>query len=159
MFMPPIERDIPPFNRTQIRDARNDKRGLVTTFDLFNLYFNIERGIVSKDDAREALFQVGLVSFRPSGATTIPRPREIHYKGEVVVIDLDDLEIKTGDRVVFDSNGRHDCADVLEIQVNGEAVERVSRGEVGVRLSKGIDVRKGLWLMGDKGTETGTETH
>ncbi len=150
MYMPPIERANPPFSETQINDAKNDRRGLITTFDLFNLYFNVAAGYVSKVEARSALFQIGLVSFPPSNATSIPGPYEIHYKRQVVIIHLQDLEIRNGDTIVFLSDGRYDCADVLEIQVDNKTVSNVSRGEVGLRLSKRIDVSSGLWLSANR---------
>ena len=150
MYIPPIERANPPFNETQINDATNDGRGLVTTFDLFNLFFNVAAGYVSKEEARNALFQIGLVSFPPSSATSIPAPHEIHYKGQVVIINLHNLEIRRGDRIVFLSDGRYDCADVLELQVDNKTVCNVSRGEVGVKLSKRIDISAGLWLSANR---------
>ena len=143
MFIPPLERDNPPFSATQIRDANNDGRGLVTTFDLFNLYFNIAEGYVSKDAARDSLFEIGLVSFPPSGTIPIPRPHEIHYKGQVAIVNLHDVEIGSGDRIVFSSEGRYDSANVLEIQVDDRAVASASCGEIGIRLQRGSTARQG----------------
>lgn len=74
-FLPPENRANPPFNDVQIQDATNDKRGLLTTYDLFKLYFNISNGYISKEAARNALFEIGLVGFRPSWATEISGPR------------------------------------------------------------------------------------
>lgn len=146
MYMPPIERDNPPFNMTQIRDAKNDKRGLLTTFDLFNLYFNVQGGFVSKDDAREALYDVGLVLFPPSNAKPIPRPHEFHYGGKVAIIKLQDLEMRSGDTIIVDSDGRYEFADVVEIRVDDKTVDSVSSGEIGVRLSKSIGRNAKLWV-------------
>lgn len=56
-FLPPENRQNPPFNTTQIKDALNDDRGLITTYDLFKLYFNIEGDFISKNDARKALLR------------------------------------------------------------------------------------------------------
>jgi len=61
----PLKRTIPPFNDNQIKDAKNDKRGLIYTWQLFNLYFNIENGFISKDEARERMLMTGLVDFSP----------------------------------------------------------------------------------------------
>ena len=145
-YLPPIERANPPFSDTQINDAKNDGRGLITTFDLFNLYFNVAAGYVSKENARSALFQTGLVSFPPSSATAIPGPHEIHYKGQVVIVNLHSLEIRRGDKIVFLSKGRYDGAEILDLQVDNKAVRNVSCGEAGLKLSKKIDISSGLWL-------------
>jgi hypothetical protein len=37
----PLKRNIPPFNQNQIKDAIKDKRGMLYTWQLFNLYFNM----------------------------------------------------------------------------------------------------------------------
>ncbi len=42
--LPPLLRTNPPFSQHQAQDAINDGRGLCTTWDLFNLYFNVTNG-------------------------------------------------------------------------------------------------------------------
>ncbi len=146
-FLPPAARTNPPFNATQIADAVNDERGLVTTYDLFKLYFNVTKGLVSKDDARAALYKTGLVNFPPSGATNIAGPYEIHYDGYVVVFKVDDLEIKVGDSVVLDDFDRYRNAQVLEIQLDGNSVESANSGEIGMKLSARVKKDTLMWLV------------
>ena len=40
-YLPPLERKNPPFSEKQIEDAQSDERGLLTTYELFKLYFHI----------------------------------------------------------------------------------------------------------------------
>ena len=146
-FLPPSHRRNPPFSQNQLQDAINEKRGLVTTLDLFNLFFNVENGHVKKEHARDSLYSVGLIRFVPSGAAVAVRPRERHYSGYVAIIDLSDLEVRPGDEVVFDVNDRYASAVIEDVQIEGESVESADSGEVGLRFSKKLESGATLWLM------------
>lgn len=145
-YLPPEKRLNPPFSDTQIRDAENDERSLLTTYELFKLYFNIRNGFVSKEDAREALFRKGLVHFMPSGCVRVPGPHEVHYNGFVVVFQADGLSVSQGQTVVVSDGGRYRSVQIVEIQVDGRSVERVTSGEIGVKLSEPISRNAELWL-------------
>ena len=146
-FLPPAARTNPPFNATQLADAKNDERGLVTTYDLFKLYFNVVKGHVTKDDARAALYKTGLVHFPPSGATNIAGQYQIHYDGYVVVFKVDDFEVKVGDLIVLDDFGLYRTAQVLEIQLDGTSVESANTGEIGMKLSARVKKDTLMWLV------------
>jgi len=145
-FLPPENRQNPPFNATQIQDAENDERGLVTTYDLFKLYFSICEGFVSKQDARSAMLHTGLVEFHPSNAIEIPGPFEKHHNGFVLVFQAEDIEFRKGMNVLLENKGCCSSATIQEIQVNGESVENVSTGEIGIKLSKSVSDNTKLWL-------------
>jgi hypothetical protein len=145
-FLPPHDRQNPPFNPTQIQDAQNDERGLVTTYDLFKLYFNISRGFVSKEDARKALLGVGLVSFTPSNAKEIPQPFEIHHDGFVVIFQADGMVLQTGQKVILEESGWYSSGTIEEIQLDGATVATASAGEVGIRLSAPVAKGSRLWI-------------
>lgn len=145
-FLPPANRQNPPFNLTQINDAKNEDRGLVTTYELFKLYFNILHGFVSKEDARKALFHTGLVRFCPSDAQELPGPPEIHHKGLVLVFRADGIQLRVGLEVIIDSGGFYSAALIEEIQVDGTTVESAISGEVGVRLSAPVSRGNRVWF-------------
>jgi len=145
-YLPPESRQNPPFNETQIQDAQNDKRGLLTTYDLFKLYFNIADGNITKEDARNTLFQIGLARFQPSGAVKIPDPLEICRDGYVIIFRADGLTVRKGMSAVLCDVGRCRSAQVLEIQVDGTTVEEANGGEVGIRLSDKVSKGTELWL-------------
>lgn len=148
-FLPPENRTNPPFNATQIHDAKNDERGLLTTYELFKLFFNVIEGHISKEDARLTLFQIGLVTFNPSKATKVPPPYEIHHNGSVLILRADGLHIKTGMSVVLNDSGRFRSTKILEIQINGATVEVADSGEVGIKLSEKISKDTEVWLHYD----------
>lgn len=164
-FLPAENRQNPPFNPTQIRDAQNDERGLVTTYDLFKLYFNISHGFVSKDEARRAMLQIGLVTFPPTDAQEILQPFEVHHDGFVVVFQVYGMELRDGLEVILDDAGRYSSATVQEVQVDGTTVKTASSGKVGIRLSAPVPKSGRVWVKAKpkeeqhptKGEENGEE--
>jgi hypothetical protein len=148
-YLPPEKRENPPFSEMQIEDAVNDERGLLTTYELFKLHFNIERGLISKEDAREALFQTGLVTFAPSGCVRIRGLYDIHYKGFVVVFQADGLSITQGQTIVLDDGRRYRSAEILEIHIDGNQVPQATGGEVGIKLSEAVSRGTELWLRAE----------
>ena len=48
-FLPPLSRKNPPFSQVQIQDAENDDRGLLSTWQLFTLFYDIENSIITKE--------------------------------------------------------------------------------------------------------------
>ncbi len=148
-YLPPEQRTNPPFNETQIEDAKNDDRGLLTTYDLFKLYFSVTDRLISKEDAREAFFGFGLVRFQPSDADKLAGPFEIRHGGYVVIFRVDALTVKTGMSVVLCDEGRCRAAEVLEVQDENEPVEEVSSGEVGIKLSERVSKETEIWLRRD----------
>ena len=86
--IPPLERKNPPFTENQVHDAELEKRGLLTTWDLYNLYFNVENGMISKKRAIECLMKPGLIKFIPDKITKLNLVKEIYQNGEVVIFDL-----------------------------------------------------------------------
>ncbi len=145
-FLPPEERQNPPFSATQIIDAESDDRGLLTTYDLFKLYFGIEASVVSRLQAREALLQVGLVQFRPSDAVKLPKPYEIHHNGTVIVVSLSETRIRKGMGIIIADSGRYRLAEILEIQVEGVEADEAESQEVGIRFSEKVSKTSEVWL-------------
>lgn len=58
----PKKRINPPFTEAQITDAQNAERGLVSTWQLFNAYKDIENGKITKEFVRNQLLQYGLIT-------------------------------------------------------------------------------------------------
>lgn len=146
-YLPPHERKNPPFTEQQIADAQSEERGLLTTYELFKLYFNIEEGFVTKEDARAALLQYGLVQFKPSNAHLIGIPLEIHHKGTVVILEIDNIFLYKGATIVVCNNGACSNAEILEIKEDDKTVESASNGQIGVKLSRSVLKTSELWLQ------------
>ena len=145
-YLPPDGRKNPPFTEHQITDALSDERGLMTTYELFKLYFNIENGYVTKEDARLSLLNYGLVKFDPSKAICLGCALEIHHKGHVVVLTLDNLLIKKGQSIIVCNNKAWFTTEILEIQLDGKSIESACNGEIGLKLSHAVSRTDELWL-------------
>ncbi|MBD1897733.1 hypothetical protein [Coleofasciculus sp. FACHB-129] len=146
-YLPPKDRRNPPFTKHQIADAQSDERALLTTYELFKLYFAIEEGFVTPEDARRALLQYGLVTFSPSNAFLIGSPLEIHHKGKIAIIKIDKVSLCKGTKVIVCNDGIYSRAEILEIQIDGKTVESVSSGEIGVKFDCSILKTSELWLQ------------
>ncbi|MGN6396369.1 MAG: hypothetical protein ACTHMI_12445 [Mucilaginibacter sp.] len=132
--MPPLSRKNPPFTHHQIGDAIEDERGLLTTWELFKLYHNIENGIISKEEARLRLYDFGLVDFYKS-FTPLGKPKEVLKKGEVFILDLEDEEIKVGDILLLKDNGYYFSTPIISIHENDKSVASAANSEVGIKTS------------------------
>lgn len=144
--LPPLQRTNPPFKPEQIKDAINAKRGLLSTWQLFNLYFDIEASIIMKEEARKQFLKYGLVEFQPLNLVKIGEPEEILKNGKVCIIDELDTELKRGDTIFVEKYGRFNKTIIKGIQVNSKPVEKIESGEVGLELDIQIKKKSVLWI-------------
>lgn len=144
-FQPPESRTNPPFTLQQVDDAKNDERGLLSTYDLFKLYYAIDSGFITKEDACEALLNYGLVVFDPSASVRIGTPTEVHYNGTVGIFQLPGVSILLGDELIVCENGYYRNVQVIGLQDQGRAVDEASEGEIGLRFSEKITRSSELW--------------
>lgn len=142
----PLMRTMPPFNDTQIQDAINDERGLVYTWQLFNLYYNIENGFLSKEEARQRLLKPGLVDFTPN-IQSIGVPYNILKDGSVICIELNGHRLAKGETVVFENNGRYERRTIINIQQDHKDVHCCDTGRVGIEVDQVVYKVKELFLL------------
>lgn len=141
----PLKRQIPPFAETQIKDAEFAHRAMAYTYQLFNLYFEIESGIISKEEARNALFQNGLVDFR-SNFKSIGKPYDYFKNNKVACVELHDTILSVGDKVYFeDDRKRLNVVEIVNIQVNRQNTQTARDGKVGIEFN--MKVPKGAVLL------------
>ncbi len=145
-YLPPEDRNNPPFSETQIKDAIDDERGLLTTYQLFKLYFVIEQGIISKEDARRAMLEYGLVTFTPTSATSLGIPSETHHSGLVGIFKISNTPIKVGQEALIEDDGRYQQATIVNIQLDGNDLNEVADGEIGIEFSKPIKKSNNIWV-------------
>lgn len=141
----PLKRQMPPFTETQIKDAEFAHRAMAYTYQLFNLYFEIETGIISKEEARNALFQNGLVDFR-SNFKSIGKPYDYFKNNKVACIELHDTILSVGDKVYFeDDRKRLNVVEIVNIQVDRQNKQVVKDGKVGIEFY--MKIPKGAVLL------------
>jgi hypothetical protein len=143
--LPPIDRKNPPFLKVQIEDALKDKRGLLTTWQLFNLYFDILNGILTKEEAKQNFFDYGLIKFKPTNLIEIDVVKETYHSGLVSIINITKTEIKKGDELYVEKNNRFKIAKVLEIKINDENVDFAKDGEIGIKTDIKIEKKSKIW--------------
>lgn len=140
-----LKRQMPPFTETQIKDAEFAHRAMAYTYQLFNLYFEIETGIISKEEARNALFQNGLVDFR-SNFKSIGKPYDYFKNNKVACIELHDTILSVGDKVYFeDDRKRLNVVEIVNIQVDRQNKQTVKDGKVGIEFN--MKIPKGAVLL------------
>lgn len=138
-YQPPLIRKNPPFKQQQIEDAENERRGLLTTWQLFNLYYSIKNKCISKEEARKTLLKFGLIEFSPQDCISLGKPKNLFYEGEVIALDLEH-KIETNGELIIKRGDRYLKTKILEIQVHSKRVEVLDSGPAGIKVD--ISIKK-----------------
>ncbi|MDB5283522.1 MAG: hypothetical protein JWO06_2597 [Bacteroidota bacterium] len=144
-FLPPSQRRNPPFTEHQIEDAKNDERGLLTTWQLFNLYYEIQNGVITKEQARKQILEYGLVIFKPKLSVNLGSPNELFQNGQVAIINIANTKIKVGDTIILERDNYFSKAKVLSLQIGDNEVKEASNGELGIKLDHKMAKKTVLW--------------
>lgn len=141
----PLKRQTPPFTEPQIKDAKYAHRAMTYTYQLFNLYFEIEKGIISKEEARKAFFQNGLIDFH-TNFKSLGTPYDYFKNNKVACIELHDTILSVGDKVYFeDDRKRLNVVEIINIQVDRQNKQTVKGGKVGIEFN--MKIPKGAVLL------------
>ncbi|MBF2719989.1 hypothetical protein IP510_08865 [Psychrobacter sp. NG254] len=145
-YLAPENRANPPFTENQINDAKLENRGLITTCSLYEAYFLIEDGIITKEEVRNSLFDCGLITLEPSNTTSIGISNEIFKNGKVAILNLTDTcTIKIGSTLIGKKDGKLSKLAINSIQLDGYDVDEATIGEVGIALN--LPIKKGTELF------------
>lgn len=144
-YLPPLNRQNPPFTKNQVQDSISDERGLLSTWQLFNLYFEIENGILTKKEAQQEILKFGLVTFIPKNLFLIDEPTEILKQGMVCIVNIDNTELNIGEELLVEKNGQFQKVKINGIQLDDKPVSSASSGEVGILLDSPIRKKSKLW--------------
>lgn len=152
-YLSPGKRVNPPFTKEQINDAVLDKRGLLTTYDLYKAYFLVMEGMLEKSYVRDRLFDVGLVNLSPSGFKSLGVVHEVFKGGEVGIVILDGAVLEVGMRLAAKKGDNYTMHSVIELQLDGVKVQRVEQGEVGVKFDSAIKQKVELFVISQSVTQ------
>ena len=141
----PLSRTIPPFNQQQIKDAINEKRGLCYTWQLFNLYFEIEDGIITKQEAQNMLFNKGLLDFAPK-VNEVAVPYKYYKQHTIVCLKISKVSINVGDFFFYQETGRWKKVKILTIKDGDKEFQTVSDGSYGFELEYRCPNNKMLYI-------------
>ena len=143
-YMRPSLRQNPPFSDNQIDYAKNDERGLLTTWQLYNQYKLIENGIFTKEETRNALDEWGLISLIPQNLISLGIYDEYFKKPKAGILMLNNIKIKVGDEIYARKGERWIRTQITSIQLNDKNVDCADNGEVGmvtdIELEKGFEI-------------------
>ncbi|MGP8214396.1 MAG: hypothetical protein ACLQQ4_02405 [Bacteroidia bacterium] len=142
-FLPPVNRRTPPFSNEQITDAVNQERGLVTTWQLFKLYFDIEKGIITKQEARKQILGFGYIEFKPK--INIGKPQKLFKEGKIALVELKSIKLTKGQELVAERNGKFTKIIIESMQLDDKHVKECTDGIVGIGLSEKISENTILW--------------
>lgn len=150
--LPPLERENPPFKPEQIGDAKNEERGLLTTWQLFNLYFSIEAGGIKKDEARTSLIKSGLVDFKPHGCEELGKPKNVLKDGYVVLFDVE-TPISISDSLIILRDERYYKVKILSLKSNDQSIQKIESGSIGIKIDYPVKGSDSILLRRSSGAD------
>lgn len=142
----PDKRSNPPFTANQLEDAVSDERGLLTTYQMYQAFFMIKDGLLSKKDVRDNFFQFGLVSLVPNSIRSLGVPIKYFMDCKVVVVDLAGSTLKVGDTILAKKNSEYKKHTVVSMMKDDVSVEVVTGGEVGVNVGEKVERNSEIWV-------------
>ena len=148
-YKAPKERETIPFNDNQIEDAEMAQRGMTFTYELFNIYYMIEAGVISKEAASDAFKQEGLINFRQS----LHKLEFNHcYKGalvySLVIPEGGSFTITKADKIAIQDNENHWHRLSIEcLQIDRVNHEEVRNGIVGIKVDKLIPGARDYYVV------------
>ena len=145
-YLPPINRQNPPFLQEQISDAEEDERGLLTTWELFKTFNYINNGLLTKQNVKKSLLKYGLIEPIRDNLRHIGKAAEIYKDGKVVIINLNNIKFSIGDTLIINKDNQYFKVKIVNIQLNDTNVKEADNGEVGLELNKKISRNSGLYI-------------
>ena len=145
----PKERALIPFNDNQIDDAEMALRGMTFTYELFNIYHMIEAGIISKETAREAFKQEGLIGFRHS----LHKLDFNHCYDRAMVYSLiipegSSFSISKLDKIAVQNSENHwNLLSIEGIEIDRASCDEVSCGKVGIKVDRLIPDARDFYVV------------
>lgn len=136
---PAATRFNPPFSPEQFQDAEYDTRGLITTWQLFNVYMAIEKGILTKSQVRSCFYMHGYIDFIPKTMIKLGVAAEILPKITVIIIHLDgSTKLEPNDKLLYKQDGEFKTVTIKSLRANDQPVQEATKGEFGIKLSDAI---------------------
>lgn len=143
-YIIPSLRQNPPFSTNQIDYAENDERGLLTTWQMYKQYKLIEEGIFTKEETRESLCQVGMITLLPKTMKKIGILEEYYKKPKAGILRLTDFELSVGEELWAKKDEKWIRTSIISMQLDDKDVKKANNGEVGIvtecELEKGYEI-------------------
>lgn len=143
--LPPLKRKNPPFTNDQISDSELNKRGLITTWQLFNLFFDLQNKILTKEHVMKKFCETGLINFSDDlkEFTTI---KEILRNGYIIIFDIKNDKITKNTELYRCGDYRFEKIDIQSLQIDGKDVQLAENCEIGIKTNYKFKVGDKLYL-------------
>lgn len=137
-YKAPKEREVIPFNDNQIEDAEMAQRGMTFTYELFNIYYMIEAGVINKEAARDAFMQEGLINFRQSlHKLEFNHCYKVALVYSLVIPESGSFTITKADKIAIQDNENHwHRLSIKSLQIDRVDHEEVRNGKVGIKVDR-----------------------
>lgn len=146
-YKEPKDRQSIPFTPEQIENAEMTYRGMTFTYELFTVYHMLEKGVLKKEDVREAFKQDGVIDFR----RTLNRLslKSCLRKYTAYSFNLDgSVSITKADKIAIQDNQDHwHLLDIVNIQVNNADVDEAAEGSAGIQVSQLVEGARDYYLV------------
>lgn len=145
----PKERVLIPFNENQIDDAEMAQRGMTFTYELFNIYHMIEAGIISKEAAREAFKQEGLIDFRQSlHKLDFNHCYDKQMVYSLIIPEGTSFSVSKFDKIAIQNSENHwNLLSIESIEIDRIPYEEVSRGKVGIKVDRLVSEARDFYVV------------
>lgn len=113
---------------------------------MFNLYFEIEDGIINKQEVQSMLFDKGLIDFSPK-VSEVAVPHKYYKQHTIVCLKIDNININVGDYFFYKEADRWKKVKILTIKDGDENYQTVSNGSYGFELEARCPNNKMLYIQ------------
>lgn len=148
--LPPDERKNPPFTEAQISDAINEERAILTTYQLFQLYFQITQNLLTKEEARSCFYQFGYIDFISQNYSLVDTVEEIFKEGFISIMNINDIKLTVGTELLVEKNFKFYKTTIQEIMQNDKSINEVTNGEIGIKTDKKLTKKSKIWIKKQK---------
>jgi len=146
-FKEPKKRQIMPFTKEQIENAEMTYRGMTFTYELFTVYHMIEKGVLKKNDVREAFKQDGVINFFNSLTplsfkTCFKRYNAYSFNPDSTV------NITKADKLAIQDKSDHwHLLSIVNIQVDSIDVEEANEGSAALQVEQLVEGARDYYLV------------
>lgn len=146
-FKEPKQRQIIPFTPEQIENAEMTYRGMTFTYELFEVYHMLEKGVLRKEDVREAFKQDGLIDFFSSLKSL--RYKTCFKKFNAYSFNLDgSVSITKADKLAIQDKEDHwHLLSIVNIQVDSVDVEEANEGSAALQVERLVEGARDYYLV------------
>lgn len=146
-YKEPKARQQIPFTSEQIENAEMTYRGMTFTYELFNVYHMLEKGVLQKQDVREAFKQDGVIDFYDSLKKLNFKTCFKKYTAYSFILDGTFTITKADKLAIQDKDDHWHLLSIINIQVESVNVDEASEGSAAIQVEQLVDGARSYYLI------------